>query len=60
MGKWFDYTAGIVLLVYNVISLESFQSVNEEMASMGRKTIEMYQSLMERELDRISIDIADK
>lgn len=49
----------IFLLVYSAISLRSFQSVNLEMAQAGQRTIEMYQLLLEQELNNQCFRIAN-
>ncbi|MEG1752444.1 MAG: histidine kinase [Christensenella sp.] len=49
----------IFLIIYNIISISSFQSINTEIAETGKNTIEMYQSIMDLELDRVSLLIAD-
>lgn len=49
----------IFLLVYDAISLQSFQSVNKELVQTGQRTIEMYQLLLEQELTNQCISVAN-
>lgn len=49
----------VFLIIYNIISISSYASINTEIAQTGKNTIEMYQSITDIELNSTSLQIAD-